>query len=388
MPTPKSYQARGKTVFTYRIKRPDNGKRTTIRLHDATQRYATEVGGHLDVLVQANQYQTDLPPKVSQWLSEVPDRFYDRLVGAGLIEPREENGNCQLGEFLVRYVDLKSSNGSNKSDWGESTTIKRQQTVNDLVDFFGANKNLRDVSAEDAQRWKNWLLDEKSRNLSKASASKKLKDARQFFGFAVELQSIDRNPFAKVKLPPQDNPDRMRYIPAADINKVISAITDPELRLVIGLARYAGFRTPSEAQNLCWCDVDLANATMLVNSPKLRHDATGGLRSCPVFPALIPLFKAMPVPIDQTQPVMPGLASMVDKNQRTQFKRYLKQAGLTPWPRLFHNLRASALTDLADRNSLPCVCKWLGTSPKIAMKHYFILRGRELSDPDLDSQEK
>lgn len=87
----------------------------------------------------------------------------------------------------------------------------------------------------------------------------------------------------------------------------------------------------------------------------------------------------MPTRANPQQHVLPGLQST---NLRTQFSRYIEKAELIPWPRLFHNLRASALTDLVEQNSLPSVCKWLGTSPKIAMKHYFMLRGRELSDPD------
>ncbi|EMI25186.1 tyrosine-type recombinase/integrase [Rhodopirellula europaea] len=379
MPKPESYQARGKTVYKFRIIRSDNGKRTTIRLHDATEKYAVEAGDQLDILIQANRFQTDLPPRTTLWLSEVPERFYERLVSAGLIEPRTEKSSVKLDEFLDGYVALKSADGSYKGEWSKSTTTKRKQSVKDLVQYFGGNKDIRDVSVQDGQKWKNWLLGEKSRNLSPASTSKKIKDARQFFEHAIDLDLIERNPFAKVKLPPQDNPDRMRYVSATEVNAVLDVITDPEFRLTIALARFAGFRTPSEAQQLRWNDVDRASKIMLVQSPKLRQNSTRGRRTCPIFPQLVPYFDALPAPTNRQQLVLPGLRS---QNLRTQFCRYVVEAGLTPWPKLFHNLRASALTDLVDVHSLPSVCKWLGTSPKIAMKHYFMLRGRELSDPD------
>jgi len=35
-------------------------------------------------------------------------------------------------------------------------------------------------------------------------------------------------------------------------------------------------------------------------------------------------------------------------NLRTQFERIIKKAGLTAWPRLFHNLRSSRQTELAE----------------------------------------
>ena len=35
-------------------------------------------------------------------------------------------------------------------------------------------------------------------------------------------------------------------------------------------------------------------------------------------------------------------------NLRTQFERVIRRAGLAPWPRLFHALRASRETELLD----------------------------------------
>jgi hypothetical protein len=41
-----------------------------------------------------------------------------------------------------------------------------------------------------------------------------------------------------------------------------------------------------------------------------------------------------------------------------------------PWPRLWHNLRASAQTDLANLFPAHVVCKWLGNTAAIAANHY------------------
>src|SRR5690606_38133762 len=48
--------------------------------------------------------------------------------------------------------------------------------------------------------------------------------------------------------------------------------------------------------------------------------------------------------------------------------------GETPWPRLFHNLRASCATDWSDRFPAHAVAKWLGHSPLIAATHYLQTR--------------
>ena len=42
-----------------------------------------------------------------------------------------------------------------------------------------------------------------------------------------------------------------------------------------------------------------------------------------------------------------------------------------PWPRLFHNLRSSLQTELAERFPSHVVCDWLGNSEDIARKHYY-----------------
>ena len=65
-----------------------------------------------------------------------------------------------------------------------------------------------------------------------------------------------------------------------------------------------------------------------------------------------------------------GEKGWMNCNLRTQFGRLIRRAGLTPWPRLLHNLRASRETELAAEFPLHVVTRWLGNTPRIAMKHY------------------
>jgi hypothetical protein len=59
-----------------------------------------------------------------------------------------------------------------------------------------------------------------------------------------------------------------------------------------------------------------------------------------------------------------------NSNLRTTFKKIIRRAGLQPWPKPFHGLRASHETDLLERFPIQTVAKWLGHSPKIALAHY------------------
>ena len=43
---------------------------------------------------------------------------------------------------------------------------------------------------------------------------------------------------------------------------------------------------------------------------------------------------------------------------------------MKPWPKLFHNLRASCETDLAKIHLINAVCDWIGNSITVAQWHY------------------
>ena len=68
-------------------------------------------------------------------------------------------------------------------------------------------------------------------------------------------------------------------------------------------------------------------------------------------------------------------------NLRTPLLRVIAAAGLQPWPKLFQNLRANALTDLAEVYPIHTVCKWLGNTVVVAMNHYVIIKRHEYSGP-------
>ena len=55
----------------------------------------------------------------------------------------------------------------------------------------------------------------------------------------------------------------------------------------------------------------------------------------------------------------------------TQFLRILEAAKIPASPKLFHNLRASRETELADEFPIHVGCEWIGNSPDVARKHSF-----------------
>ena len=65
-----------------------------------------------------------------------------------------------------------------------------------------------------------------------------------------------------------------------------------------------------------------------------------------------------------------GSAGWANANLRTTLEKVIRRAGLEPWPRLWHSMRASCETDLARQFPLAVVAKWLGNTQAVAMRHY------------------
>lgn len=182
------------------------------------------------------------------------------------------------------------------------------------------------------------------------------------------------NPFADLRAGSQSNPDRAFFVTRATVGAVLAACPDDEWRAIIALSRYAGLRCPSEVGALRWGDVNWERGRLTVRSPKTANHEGHAVRVVPMTPELRLILQDL---FDQAEPgaeaIVPRLGDP-SVNLRTQFERIIAKAGEKPWPRLFHNLRASCLTEWAERFPAHVVAKWAGHSPMIAAQHYLQTR--------------
>ncbi|MCW5756975.1 MAG: site-specific integrase [Phycisphaeraceae bacterium] len=190
---------------------------------------------------------------------------------------------------------------------------------------------------------------------------------------AVRWRWIPENPMAGLRGGSEANSERTRYITLEDTQRVLDACPDARWRAIFGLCRYAGLRCPSELAGLTWGNVDLVERRLRVASPKTKRHEGGDARQVPIVPMLAPLLEDL---YDLAEPGEPRLFPRLgtSDNLRTTGLKILARAGLTPWPRLFHNLRASCETDWCEAHPMHVVSAWLGHSPKVAMKHYLRVR--------------
>ncbi len=105
MSTPYEYSVRGKKAYLFKIKRPDTGKRTTLRLGVVSKTIAKEVGLHIDKIHSSITYQLDLPPETLDWLSRIDNELYSKFVAVGLLKERIAVQVPRLKSFLTAYCD-------------------------------------------------------------------------------------------------------------------------------------------------------------------------------------------------------------------------------------------------------------------------------------------
>lgn len=139
------------------------------------------------------------------------------------------------------------------------------------------------------------------------------------------------------------------------------------------LSRFGGLRCPSEHLRLQWTDIDWEDSRIVVSSPKTGHHEGKASRVLPLFPVFPEL---RPHLEEAWEAAQSGALFVISRypntnaNLRTQLLRIIKRAGLTPWPKLFHNLRATRQTELEERFPSHVVCRWIGNSRRVAQEHY------------------
>jgi integrase len=357
---------------------PDR-KRKTIRLGKISLSIARRISGHVEELNGANIMQESPCRRTAEWVADLKDDMAKKLSAVGLITPRAERGDSTLGIFLAVYL-------AGRLDVKPATKEVWSQTVRNLQEHFGSDRDLTTITEGDAEGFKMWLIEQ---DLSVTTVHKRLQFARMLFKAARKRKLIGDNPFADVKSSAMDNEARQHYVTVEATEALLKA-ANPTWRTIIALARYGGLRCPSEVLSLPWRNVNWDTNRIVVESPKTAHHPGKGSRVIPLFARLRPyLQEAWDLAPDGAEFVVDGRyrdKALTSKgwrncNLRTQFERIITGAGLEAWPRLFHSLRGSCATDLVNETNgrLHVVAKWLGHNPKIAMKHYLMANDEDFA---------
>ena len=348
-----------------------SGDRKYIRLGKMDMKQAIQIKAKVEDLIGACIAGHTPLQETLHWMSEQrkkKTKLIEKLADLGLVH-REYRPSVPdtLGAFITKYIE-------SRTDVKEGTLVHYRQVFKRLVDYFGEERRLTDITTGEAKEWRRWLLE---KGLAGATVNRSARTARHYFNEAIDYKVIDSNPFMGLPTVVRGNPERFHFIDRGTITKVIEACPNAEWRLLVGLARFGGLRIPSEVVKLRWGDIDWANETFTVTSPKTEHHEGKGTRVVPIFPALLPLLQeAFDMAEEGTEYVVQRFGSSSDReektaqNLRTHFQRIIRKAGVEPWVKLWQNLRSSRATELADKYPEHVLTKWLGNTPKVAKEHY------------------
>ena len=344
---------------------PD-GKRKTLRLGRVDKKTAESIRVHVEALLASRISGLPVQQATASWLNTIGEALKEKLAKAGLIDTVAV---AKLGPYLDDYV------ASRQGTCTPATRVVWGHTIRNLCDFFGRECRLADITPEKAEAFRQYLM---GQGLADTTIHKRLQFARMFFAYAQRKGLITTNPFSLVTHRAGDPSGRRVYVSVEDTLRLIENAPNVWWRLLIALARFGGLRIPSEAFSLRWADVNWADGRIVVSSPKTASKGKP-YRVIPMFPLLKPyLEEAWDATLPGAEYVFPeeyrrraqGPAGWINCNLRTTFEKIIRRAGLEPWPRLWHNLRASCESDLAQVFPLAVVTKWLGNTPSIALRHY------------------
>ena len=294
-------------------------------------------------------------------------RMADRLAAVGLIAPRQAaTVGGMLDAFLAANPHAKPAT---RVVWGQQTVVCGNTSAR--IGPCGASAGRRRRASGNG-----WSAEK----LAAATVARGCSWPGRFFAYAVRCEWIDRNPFAGVS--------HTARRPAATAalrhggrkrKRLIDAAPNWVWRTIIALARFGGLRTPSETLSLRLADLDWEHGAMTVTSPKTEGHGQGQ-RVVPMFARLRPYLdeawdmaregQTHVIPENLYLPAAHGPRGWVNCNLRTTFEKIVRRAGLEPWPRLFHALRASCESDLAREYPITTVCRWIGNTVAIAARHY------------------
>ena len=352
-----------------------DGERKAIRLGDWSVKSAENFRLRVESLLEHKAGNRPHDVELATWVRDLPEKTHAKLVRVGLVEPREKAVTVSLAMLLGRF--------SAAAVVKPTTRAAYKQTTDSLREHFGPEADIAKLTPTHADDWRKAIAEAKAdpdnkeapaKALAPATVSKRVHVAKAVFRKAVKWGLIPTNPFADLRTGSQSNPDRAFYVTPESVTAIMAACPDDQWRAIVALSRYAGLRCPSEIVVLRWGDVNWERGRLTVRSPKTAGHEGHAVRVVPIAPELRPILLTL---FEQAEP---GTEAVVPRlrdpkvNLRTTFYKIIAKAGATPWPRLFHNMRASCATDWVERFPAHVVAGWLGHSPLIAARHYLQTR--------------
>jgi integrase len=358
--------SQNKGIYTVILSKNEHKGRPRISIGKVTRRQASEFKLMLGRYIEAKAINAAIPSDIAEWLSGLSGGIKERLVKIGLLEPRPDD--ISFLDFAMKFIEAKR-----KDPYTKQRTVDRYLLSYKKLEVFFRGESLSSVTPAMARNWRAYL--KVDMGLQENTIAKHIRHAKTIFLEAVKQGIIAKSPFEGEKTAMTIDPDRAFFVDAELTRAVMDAMPTTEWKLLFALSRIGGLRVPSDVSTLKWNDIDFDKKTITVRSPKTAHHSDRGIRTLPMFIEIEPLL------VRQYNDAAAGevyvLPRLRTENPRTMFTKYLNKAGIEPWPKLFHNCRASRETELIKQVGIEAACAWIGNSPEVALKHYSMVSAAE-----------
>lgn len=338
------------------------GERKTINLGRASESATATCAKWAQTISDALKHGEPVDTRAIKWLSGLSDKVHARIARAGLAEPRQSTTPAAVAKLAATtqaYIDCRT-------DIEESSRENLRKARRNLVAFFGDDQDMAAITPAQADDFKRWLLAKYERT----TVCQRIKRTKTMFKDAARRHLIGSNPFTDVVAGSDSNSDNDAFVDRETITKVMAATADNSWKLVIALSRFGGLRIPSELLKLRWVDVLWDQRRIVIHAKKTEKIDGKAVRIIPLFNELEPLLRQQFEDAEEgAEYVLPDRLRL-HSNLGTTFQRFIKRAGVKPWPRQFHNLRASRETELLDLVGPKATYDWIGNDERTARKHY------------------
>lgn len=224
-----------------------------------------DIASQMSRLCTAANNGSKIPTITKVWLADLPAKFLNKFASTGIVPgvvpevDEEPHESVSLGPFFDQWQ-------KSRSDVKETSLLVYGRCRNWLVQFFGENRILNEITKGCAIDWRRFML---RKGLAENTVRKMASVAKQVFGYGVDKEILSENVFAKLPSAVQASDDRAHFVSHETILNVIEHATCAECKLIIALARFGGLRTPSETLALKWSDVDFEKGRIAVKEPKV-----------------------------------------------------------------------------------------------------------------------
>jgi integrase len=350
-----------------------DGRRQCLYLGRIPKKQAEGIERCVADLERANLDGSTPSETTSRWLAEVSEELHARLAKFGMVRERIAEAAAvvvTLGELVARF---KARPKWANLKIGTQESISR--AIRHLLLYFDATTPITKITAADADDfYENLRLPKATGGAGLAVSTANLVGTivSSIFAYAVDAELIAKNHFAK--LPRGGRRGNNTMVSHETSVNVLAAITGTEDRLVYGLARWGGLRTISEHRQLRWGDVDWAGNRLLVHSPKNERHHGKATRWIPLFPEIAKLLEdRFNEAAEGEEFILPSYRHADRSKAGHMLRVAIRRAGVELWSRLWHSLRATRQSELAEHYPVHVVSAWIGNSAMVAEKHYLMV---------------